>query len=115
MTSAGFTGNASLLAGTLLAAGALLLATGCKRPDPAAATGGGAGVLLVGNGAEIQSLDPHLAGGSVDHNVLCTLFEGLLTLDEETLQPRPGAAERWEMSADGLTYTFHLRRDGKWS
>lgn len=93
----------------------LLLAGGCGRTDQATATEGRAGVLLVGNGAEIQSLDPHLAGGSVDHNVLCTLFEGLLTLDEETLQPRPGAAERWEVSADGLTYTFHLRRDGKWS
>ena len=71
--------------------------------------------MLFRSGAEIQSLDPHLAGGSVDHNVLCTLFEGLLTLDEETLLPRPGAAERWEVSADGLTYTFHLRRVGKWS
>ena len=96
-------------------AGLLLLAGGCARRDPTAATGARAGILHVGNGAEIQSLDPHLAGGSVDHNVLSTLFEGLLTLDEETLAPRPGAAERWEVSADGLTYTFHLRRNGRWS
>lgn len=72
-------------------------------------------MLLVGNGAEVQALDPHLAGGSVDHNVLSTLFEGLITLDEETLQPRPGAAERWDVSPDGLTYTFHLRPGAKWS
>ncbi|MEY4088101.1 MAG: Periplasmic oligopeptide-binding protein precursor, partial [Verrucomicrobiota bacterium] len=115
MPPASFHGKTSLFASTLLAAGVLLLAAGCGRSDPAANAGGRAGVLLVGNGAEIQSLDPHLAGGSVDHNVLCTLFEGLLTLDEQTLTPRPGAAERWEISADGLTYTFHLRRDGKWS
>jgi len=115
MPPANFHGKTSLFASTLLAAGVLLLAAGCGRSDPAATAGGRSGVLLVGNGAEIQSLDPHLSGGSVDHNVLCTLFEGLLTLDEQTLTPRPGAAERWEISADGLTYTFHLRRDGKWS
>jgi len=51
----------------------------------------------------------------VDHNVLCSIFERLPTLDEETLQPRPGAAERWDLSADGLTYTFHLHRHGQWS
>jgi len=73
----------------------VLVATGCGRRESAVAAGDRAGVLHVGNGAEIQSLDPHLAGGSVDHNVLSTLFEGLLTLDEETLLPRPGAAERW--------------------
>src|SRR5688500_2865213 len=72
-------------------------------------------MLHVGNGAEVQSLDPHLAGGAVDHNVLSTLFEGLITLDEETLKPRPGAADRWEVSPDGLTYTFHLRDGAKWS
>lgn len=77
--------------------------------------GNRAGILHVGNGAEVQSLDPHLAGGSVDHNVLCSIFEGLITLDEETMQPRPGAAERWELSGDGLTYTFHLRQGAKWS
>ncbi len=97
----------------------LLLATallaGCARRDTPVARGDREGVLHVGNGAEIQSLDPHLAGGSVDHNVLSALFEGLVTLDEETLQPRPGAAERWEISADGLTYTFHLRPGAKWS
>ncbi len=96
-------------------AGLLLLAGGCARREPPAASGARTDILHVGNGAEIQSLDPHLAGGSVDHNVLSTLFEGLLTLDEETLAPRPGAAERWEVSPDGLTYTFHLRRDGRWS
>ncbi len=57
----------------------------------------------------------YVPGGSVDHNVLSAVFEGLLTLDEETLLPRPGAAERWELSPDGLVYTFHLRRGAKWS
>ena len=89
--------------------------TACAKRETTVARGDRTGTLHVGNGAEIQSLDPHLAGGTVDHNVLSALFEGLVTLDEETFQPRPGAAERWELSPDGLVYTLHLRREGKWS
>ncbi len=87
----------------------------CAKRENAVVLGNRTGALHVGNGAEVQSLDPHLAGGSVDHNVLSAVFEGLLTLDEETLLPRPGAAERWELSPAGLVYTFHLRRGAKWS
>lgn len=92
-----------------------LVLFGCAKRETTVAHGNGAGIFHVGNGAEVQSLDPQLAGGSVDHNVLSSLFEGLVTLDEETLQPRPGAAERWELSPDGLVYTFHLRRGAQWS
>jgi len=94
---------------------ALLAQPACSKRETTVALGNRTGTLHVGNGAEVQSLDPHLAGGAVDHNVLCSVFEGLLTLDEETLQPRPGAAERWDLSADGLTYIFHLHRHGQWS
>ncbi len=94
---------------------AVLVFSACAKRETTVAHGNRAGILHVGNGAEVQSLDPQLAGGSVDHNVLSSLFEGLVTLDEETLQPRPGAAERWEVSPDGLVYTFHLRRGAQWS
>jgi oligopeptide transport system substrate-binding protein len=96
----------------------LLLAAalaGCTRRETAVTQGNRTAILHVGNGAEIQSLDPQLAGGSVDHNVLSALFEGLITLDEETLAPRPGAAERWEIADDGRRFRFHLRREGRWS
>jgi oligopeptide transport system substrate-binding protein len=94
---------------------ALSFLAGCAKREPPVTHGNRAGIFHVGNGAEPQSLDPHLAGGAVDHNVLCTLYEGLVTLDEETFAPRPGAAERWDISPDGLTYTFHLRRGAQWS
>ena len=105
------------MAARALAVAVLLLVAfaGCGRRETAVARGNRTGVLHVGNGAEVQSLDPHLAGGLVDHNVLSALFEGLIALDEETLQPRPAAAERWEISPDGLTYTFHLRAGARWS
>src|SRR5665811_727753 len=41
-------------------------------------------------------------------------FEGLVHLDNDGI-PFPGAAESWEASADGLTYTFHLRGTDKWT
>ena len=43
------------------------------------------------------------------------LWEGLYQLKPDTLEPIPGAAEKIDISPDGLIYTFHLRKDGKWS
>jgi oligopeptide transport system substrate-binding protein len=48
-------------------------------------------------------------------NIMLALFEGLTALDEATGQPVPAAAERWEVSGDGLTYTFRLRPGARWS
>jgi oligopeptide transport system substrate-binding protein len=87
----------------------------CARRETLVQSGNRDAVLHIGNGAEVQFLDPHIAGGSIDHNVLSALFEGLLTFDESTLQPRPGVASRWETSPEGLVYTFHLRPDARWS
>jgi oligopeptide transport system substrate-binding protein len=60
-------------------------------------------------------LDPQLAGDLQQIAIARALFEGLVLLDESTLEPIPGAAESWELSEDGRTYTFHLRPDGRWS
>lgn len=73
------------------------------------------GVLLVGNGAEPQELDPHLVSGVPEHRLLSALFEGLVDLDPATLEPIPGTAERWRISPDGTVYTFYLREDARWS
>jgi len=73
------------------------------------------GVLLVGNGAEPQELDPHLVSGVPEHRILSALFEGLVDLDPATLEPIPGTAERWSISPDGTVYTFYLREDARWS
>ncbi len=72
-------------------------------------------VLRFNNGPEPQSTDPGLMSGQPDGRVARMIFEGLTTPDPETLDPRPGAACRWEVSADGLTYTFHLRPGLHWS
>ncbi|HWU55961.1 MAG TPA: peptide ABC transporter substrate-binding protein [Rhizomicrobium sp.] len=65
-------------------------------------------ILNRGNGAEPESLDPAQAGSVMETNILGDLMVGLTTLDAAA-RPVPGIAERWETSADGLTWTFHLR------
>ncbi len=71
--------------------------------------------LVWNNDAEPKTLDPALMTGVPEHNLALGLFEGLVTLHPETLQPLPGAAEWWEIGKDGLTYTFHLRENLQWS
>ena len=65
--------------------------------------------------AEPESYDPGLASGQPDGRVCRLLFEGLTREDPKTLEPMPGQAERWTLSPDGLTYTFHLRHGIHWS
>ncbi|MBI4565920.1 MAG: hypothetical protein HY716_14625 [Planctomycetes bacterium] len=74
----------------------------------------GKDTLVINNAAEIQTLDPALARGVPEHRVNLCVFEGLTNYDPKTLDPRPGVAERWEISPDGTKYTFHLR-DCAWS
>ncbi len=93
----------------------LLLGTGCARREAPAEAARRTKTLLLGNGAEPQDLDPQTCVAFTDYNILISLFEGLTCMDEKTSQPVPGAAERWEASADGLVYTFHLRADARWS
>ncbi len=72
-------------------------------------------VFRIGNGAEPQSLDPHMISGVPEHRIYWSLFEGLVTYDPKTADPVPGVAESWTISKDGLTYTFKIRRNAVWS
>lgn len=72
------------------------------------------GVLLFGNDAEPEDLDPHVVSGFTEQKVLIALFEGLVTLAPDGLTIEPGVAESWEQSDDGLQYIFQLRGNAKW-
>ena len=72
-------------------------------------------ILHFGLGSEPQYLDPHLANSVSAHNVIIALIEGLVSEDPKTLKPVPGVAEKWDISENGLVYTFHLRKNAKWS
>ncbi|MCW4750474.1 oligopeptide ABC transporter substrate-binding protein OppA [Enterobacter hormaechei] len=69
--------------------------------------------LVRNNGAEVQSLDPHKIEGVPESNVNRDLFEGLLVTDVDG-HPAPGVAEKWD-NKDFKVWTFHLRKDAKWS
>lgn len=74
-----------------------------------------ANVLRINLGPEPELIDPGLSSGQAESQVSRTLFEGLTAQDPQTLQPIPGQAYRWEISADGLEYTFRLRPGLAWS
>lgn len=99
----------------LAAAVSLALFAGCGGRETPAAAGLRTQTLLLGNGAEPADLDPQIVTAYSDQNVLQALFEGLTALEESTSQPVPAAAERWEVTPDGHTWTFHLRPDLRWS
>ncbi|WP_459129579.1 peptide ABC transporter substrate-binding protein [Guggenheimella bovis] len=64
-------------------------------------------------GADPQTIDPALNTAVDGAIVLVNMYEGLVQVDKDN-QVIPGVAEKWDISEDGLTYTFHLR-DSKWS
>ncbi len=64
---------------------------------------------------QIRTLDPHRLSFMDEVQIAGALYEGLTRLNSTTYQPEPAVAERWEISPDALTYTFHLRPDARWS
>lgn len=93
-----------LLAGVFAAA---VYATRGARLEPAD--------FVFNNGTELQTLDPATVTGVPEGRAIRMVYEGLLVSHPETLEPLPGMAETWEVSEDGLTYTFHLRKNAKWT
>ncbi len=98
----------------LLAATLLVSPVTASAAPPAGVKLAAEQVLHRGNGSEPQSLDPHKSEGVPSSNIQRDLFEGLVSEapDGELV---PGAAESWEISEDGKTYLFHLRRNAVWS
>lgn len=94
----------------------LALAAACARRDQSpVARGDREQIFYASIGPEPAELDPHRTAGLLEAGILRALGEGLVNLDAHDLHPIPGAAERWEISPDGLTYTFHLRAKLRWS
>ena len=62
----------------------------------------------------IESLDPQQATDGTSFEVIADYTDGLMQMDADG-QAVPAIAESYDLSDDGLTYTFHLRSDAKWS
>ena len=98
-----------ILSAILVSVSALALVNcGGGRPAPTDEI-----VIHRGNNAEPLSLDPHKASGTWENNIIGDMFVGLFTEDPNA-RPVTGMAESWEVSDDGLVWTFHLR-EAQWS
>lgn len=100
-----------------LLAGLLVLSPGCgtsTKPaatiTEAAATSGG--MINISLHQDPPKLDPTFSTAFVDRHVFQSLFDKLIDLNEKG-KMIPMLAEKWDVSQDGKTYTFHLRHDVK--
>lgn len=88
---------------------------GCGGEKDAAGGGASGGKKLIYNlGEDPKTIDPALNASVGGSTVLANAFEGLMRLDEND-KAIPGVAKEYKISEDGLTYTFTLRDDAKWS
>ncbi|HEY6872405.1 MAG TPA: peptide-binding protein [Geobacteraceae bacterium] len=69
--------------------------------------------LIVGSIGEPSTLIPLLASDSASHEVAGQVYNGLVRYDKD-LNLEGELAESWDVSRDGLTITFHLRKGVKW-
>jgi len=102
---------ATLILPTCLAAVLLAATPGCERSDAGALD---ADFTFI-SGATHNTLDPQKMSWSHDIRLARCLYEPLVLFDFTSMQLEPGVAERWSVSDDGLTYTFQLRDDARWS
>ncbi len=70
-------------------------------------------VLRVGIGNTFNTLDPHKTAITTDHAVIHHIYSGLFRYTPDA-QLQPDLCTDWEVSDDGLVYTFHLREGVQW-
>ncbi len=92
-----------------------LAVAGCGRQGTQVAQGNREQVLHIGNKDEPADLDPHINNADSTGNILGALFEGLTVLSNDGRTILPGMADRWEISPERRTYSFHIRADARWS
>jgi oligopeptide transport system substrate-binding protein len=71
--------------------------------------------LVIHNGPEPETIDPQILTGQADGRIASALFEGLTRFNPTNGTAMPGLASHWEISRDGLAYTFFLRPEARWS
>ena len=68
------------------------------------------GTFVMAENVEIGSVFPHSITSQVEGLIASQIHEGLVRLNPVTLDAAPGIAEKWEISPDGKTITFHLKK-----
>lgn len=108
-----------LLSAVLASLMLLGLLSGCgatqkKAPGSSSGKGGSkAGTFSLSMTTEPPSLDSSLCNSMAGADILYNIMDGLMRDNNGEIEP--GVATKYDLSDDGLTYTFHLRDDAKWS
>ncbi|WP_122644163.1 ABC transporter substrate-binding protein [Luxibacter massiliensis] len=110
-----------LLCMLLSAAMAVTMLAGCGGGSDSKGSGGesssgaseASDTLIFAQGADPRSLDPAFADDGESTKINTNIYEGLVQYAEKTTEIEPCLAESWDVSEDGLTYTFHLREGVK--
>ena len=74
-------------------------------------------LVVGGDGADVSQLDPHFASNTTDRTIVSWIYSGLVRFKPGTTDPafiEADLAESWEVSDNGLEWTFHIRPGVKW-
>lgn len=113
-TAAAATASSSTAAGTSTASATTASGTASSAKAASVIPAGGNKVIY-GNTTDIKIMNPFLSTDVYSALIDGFIFEGLVKADPDTGAPIPSLAEKWDISTDGLTYTFHIRNGVKWS
>ncbi len=109
-------GTTAAAAGTTAAAGGETTAAGGSAAETQApAAEKEEFEIAVQNGPEPATLDPNEVNANDQMAMVLHMYEGLMRYSPSGVEVEPGVAEGYEMSEDGLTYTFHIRDGVTWS
>jgi peptide/nickel transport system substrate-binding protein len=90
----------------LLGAGGLAVAAGLLFAPVAARADS---TLVISIAADPTGFDPEAVANNTSGFIMATVFDSLVSYKPGTTEVAPGLAKSWDISPDGLTYTFHLR------
>ncbi|WP_027724723.1 ABC transporter substrate-binding protein [Tuberibacillus calidus] len=96
-----------------------IVLTGCssssngEQGKKSNSNGNGGNVLIFGRGADATSLDPAIVTDGESFAVTKNIYDTLVEYKGQTTDIEPALAESWDISPDGKTYTFHLRKGVK--
>jgi len=93
-----------------------LLVASCSGDPVSAKEGAARKIFLVNNRSDPAYLDLQRSNSVGDHQIQLAMAEGLVAESRATdREVEPGVAERWEANADNSVWTFHLRKNARWS
>jgi len=92
---------------------AALVLVGCAKKSTGGTTSTANDTFTYAQGADPRGLDPALVDDGESSKVISNIYEGLLKYAADSTKVEPSLAESWEISPDGLSYTFKLRQGVK--